>query len=261
MKIYSCNIRCFGAKDGDNDWIHRKDLCIDVIRAQEADIICFQEMRAPQFADVAPAFPEFAIYSLVDEPQGRHPQNAIFYRSDRYDLISAGGYWLSETPHVPGSKSWQSCCVRLANWVRLEARDTRAEFRVVNTHLDHRSQEARENQAAMIVEDAQAYADDYPQLLTGDMNCDAGNQAIEVFRSGGWQDTYGQVHGHEEPGYTHHGFEGDQHVSSVGRIDWIFGRGNLMASGAEVIRDARDGRYPSDHYFINAVVEIGCQKK
>ena len=41
MKILTCNIRCFGAEDGPNNWIHRKELCIEVIRSQTPDIIGF----------------------------------------------------------------------------------------------------------------------------------------------------------------------------------------------------------------------------
>jgi NAD(P)-dependent dehydrogenase (short-subunit alcohol dehydrogenase family) len=40
----SCNIRCFGAYDGENNWPHRKDVCIEVIRSRAADIICCQEV-------------------------------------------------------------------------------------------------------------------------------------------------------------------------------------------------------------------------
>ncbi len=31
MKILTCNIRCFGANDGKDNWVHRSDLCGRVI--------------------------------------------------------------------------------------------------------------------------------------------------------------------------------------------------------------------------------------
>ena len=46
MKIITCNIRCFGADDGDDNWIHRKDFCAQVIRAQEPDLIGFRKCGA-----------------------------------------------------------------------------------------------------------------------------------------------------------------------------------------------------------------------
>ncbi len=147
--------------------------------------------------------------------------------------------------------------MRLANWVRLADRATGAEFRVVNTHLDHVSQLARENQARLIVEDAAAYPDGYPQLLTGDMNVDWANPAIALFRRGGWADTYAAVHGTENPGHTFHAFQGPAFVSDIGKMDWIFSRGAVTVAAAEVITDSQGGRFPSDHYFVAATVHIG----
>ena len=257
MKILTCNIRYFGANDGENSWACRKDLCARIIVAQSPDIICFQEMWAEQFADMTSALPEYRSYGMTDEPTGRHPMNCIFYAQDACARIATGGYWLSETPHVPGSKSWDSSCVRLANWIRLEDHATGREFRVINTHLDHVSQIAREHQAARIVEDANAYPQDYPQMLTGDMNCDATNRAIDVFKAGGWIDTYGEVHETEDPGHTYHRFLGPEYDSSVGKMDWVLVRGQVKIIDAEIIRDSLDGRFPSDHYFVSAMMLVG----
>jgi endonuclease/exonuclease/phosphatase family metal-dependent hydrolase len=50
MRILTCNIRYFGAPDGDNGWAHRSLRCAEVIRSRNPDVICFQEMWAAQFA-------------------------------------------------------------------------------------------------------------------------------------------------------------------------------------------------------------------
>ncbi len=256
MKILTCNIRCFGAKDGMNDWVYRKELFIDVIRSQTPDIICFQEMCKQQFDDVLSELHGYQSHAMTDAPVGEHPQNCILYRRDAYKLISAGGYWLSEWPHIAGTKSWNSTCVRLAIWVRLEDRATETEFRVVNTHLDHVSQAARENQARLIVEDSSAYPQDYPQILTGDMNCDTGNAAIDMFKSGGWIDTYGKVHGTENPGHTFHRFIGPKFDSRIGKMDWIFSKGKVQIIDATVIMDSDGDRFPSDHYSVSATINM-----
>ena len=256
MKIMTCNIRYFGADDGEDGWVHRRDFCAQVIRARKPQVICFQEMWREQFDELVPAFPEFATFGMIDEPLGRHPVNSIFFRRDLFRCLSQGGFWLSETPHVTGSSSWDSACVRLANWVRLEEKGSGKEFRVVNTHLDHVSQPAREGQARLIGEDAAAYPDEYPQFLTGDMNCDAGNRAISIFGEAGWRDMYAAVHGAADPGFTYHGFRGPAFESKVGKMDWVFARGQVWVVNAEIVTDARDGRFPSDHYFVTAEVEL-----
>jgi endonuclease/exonuclease/phosphatase family metal-dependent hydrolase len=256
MKLLSCNIKCFGGKDRTYAWPGRRELCAGIIRSRAPDIVCFQEMWVQQLADLAASFPEYACHAMVDEPADGHPSNAIFYRRDAFTPLSAGGYWLSETPHIPGSQSWESACVRLANWVWLREHGTGVVFRVINTHLDHISQAARENQARLIVEDAAAYPAAFPQLLSGDMNCDHGNPAIGIFKSGGWIDSYARVHGTEDPGPTFHLFIGPRYESKTGKIDWIFMRGAVRATDAEIIRDHRNGQYPSDHYFVGATFDL-----
>ena len=269
MKILTCNIRTShaNAKDGKNAWPRRKDLCLSVVKGQDADIVCFQEMNEDQFRDITEGLPGFRSYGMADRADSRRPVNSIFWLADAFDLVSAGGYWLSEQPHVPGSKSWDSACVRLANWVRLTEHATGAEFRVVNTHLDHVSQAAQLKQAELIVEDAAAYPDGYPQLLTGDMNVDATYPALAAFRAGGWADTYAQSHGTDDPGYTYHAFAGTafdpqthrpfEGKPPLGKMDWILMRGAWTVAEAAVLKDHDHGRYPSDHYFVSATLQAG----
>ena len=100
-----------------------------------------------------------------------------------------------------------------------------------------------------------------PQILTGDMNANIKNQAIATLLEGGWADTYAAIHGLGEPGYTFHGFRGkERQLKGRGsKIDWIFIRGDVETLATEIIRDGRDGRYPSDHYFISATLELPSQ--
>jgi endonuclease/exonuclease/phosphatase family metal-dependent hydrolase len=256
MNILTCNIRFPSPKDGDNCWDNRKGLAVRVIAAQSPDIICFQEVREAQFEYLVGEFPGYDTHAVI-APAGRDPGNCIFYWSDMFERISAGGFWLSRTPHVEGSKSWGSACVRMASWVRLVERTGGVEFRVVNTHLDHMCQRARANQADMLVENARAYPDDYPQILTGDMNCDSTSEAVRFLKAGGWFDTYGTVHGTEDPGHTRHDFLGPGCEAPIGKMDWIFARGRVEVTDAKVVDDSENGRFPSDHYFVSATVSLG----
>ena len=259
IRILTCNVRCVAPRDGEDNWPHRKALCIDIVRSQNADVLCFQELTQPQDDDVTEGLSGYGSYGLPDEPLGNNCLNRIFYRKDRLIPIASGGYWLSETPHVAGSRSWDSAYIRLANWIRLQDTASGREFRVINTHLDCDSQAAREAQAQCIVQDAQAYPTEYPQILTGDMNCDAANAAIEAFKTGGWYDTYGSVHGTEDPGHTYHAFRGPAFKARIGKMDWIFVRGNVKPLHADIITDSLKGRFPSDHYFVSAELSIGEQ--
>ena len=257
MRVLSCNVRLDNpAVDQENQWACRRAWCCDAIRSIKPDVVCTQELGRAQFLDLAAALPGPDAFGMADTVTGRAPMNALFYRRDAFERISAGGYWLSETPHVPGSSSWDSDCIRLANWLRLVERASGLEFRVLNTHLDHVSQAARENQARLINEDAAAYPPAYPQVLAGDLNSGPANPVIAAFRGAGWCDTYRAVRGEADPGTTFHRFLGPALDVAGAKIDWIFFQGRARATGADIFRAARDGRFPSDHYFLWADIEL-----
>ena len=44
-------------------------------------------------------------------------------------------------------------------------------------------------------------------------------------------------------------------------MDWVFVRGAVTVKDAEVIDDSRDGRFPSDHYFVSAKIVEKHQTK
>ncbi len=263
-KILSCNVRVDlpgDSKTGDG-WAQRKELCADVIHKQKADLIGLQEGQAAHLDYLKSRMPEYDSYALSHAVDYFHPINAILFLRARYELISCGGFWLSETPHIAASKSWDTANPRLANWVHLKERSSGKEFRYWNTHLDHKGQEAREKGAAMIVQASAILPKEFPQLLTGDMNSHPNNPAIKNYKDGGWIDTYVSVHGDVDPGFTAHGFKGEKlpeknpDGTRKAKIDFIFCKGPVKSVTAAVIRDSRNGHYPSDHYFVSAEVEI-----
>ena len=263
-KILTCNVRVDMAADGKtgNGWADRKEFCADVMRAQKPDLICLQECQHAHLKDLKSRLPEFNSFGLANPWAVFQPVNTIFYCHARYGMVSAGGFWLSETPHVAASKSWDAAHSRLVNWVHLREHSSQKEFRVWNTHLDHLGQVAREKQAEMIMQASAVFPKALPQLLTGDFNADAANPAVKLVQAAGWTDTYAAAHGPEDPGFTFHGFLGSKWGEQIpkeqhhGKIDWIWCRGGVKVLGAEVIRDARNGHYPSDHYFLSATVAL-----
>lgn len=264
LRILCCNIRVDNAGDrqqGDG-WSDRKTYCQEVIEAQEADIICLQENTNAQYADLRQGLVEFEGFGIQNPALEMSPNNAILYLKNRFEMASAGGFWLSGTPHVAGSVSWDSARPRFVNWVDLKDRESGRQFRMWNLHLDHIGPVSREKQAQVFVEGAQVYGDDFPQLVAGDFNCDASNTAIDVIKAAGWVDTYTAIHGPEDPGFTYHAFVGPKFAeirppeNNIGKIDFIFARGPVQVLSSEIILDSRNGRYPSDHYFLSAEVTL-----
>lgn len=267
--ILSCNIRVALPEDeaAGNGWVARRDLCFEVIRAQKPDLVCLQEVLRVQMEDLERGFPAFGSFGFegpeMDARQTAYQgiaKNPILYSRARYDLVSAGGFWLSETPHLPGSVSWDSARARHVNWVRLRDRASRRQFRVLSTHLDHISQRAREEQIKLILAEAACYAPDFPQVLAGDFNAGAANPVLQLTRDAGWTDTHAAAPGPRDDGNTTHSFLGPKYKPKSeaarmrGPIDFILARGPVSTLGWKIIRDGRDGRYPSDHYFVAAKI-------
>ena len=88
----------------------------------------------------------------------------------RYEIDSSGCNWLSATPLAAGSCSWNTMRARHCNWVRLRDRKSGAEFRVLDIHLDHKSDDARREQTKMIGGECSQYADGFPLIFCGYFN-------------------------------------------------------------------------------------------
>jgi len=243
MIIITCNIRASSMANDFNErfWPTRRDFCLQTIMKRNPDVIMLQECCMDQLKDLQRILGEdWSAYFMLQEPSFDAPENAIFFRNKFGTIQNCGGYWLSETPHIPGSVSWDSECVRFVNYVVLDT--TEGRVRLINTHIDHASQLARENQAAMLNQDAQAWPQELPQVLTGDMNCDVTNPALQSFLNNGWRDSYAEATGIVNERFTAHEFLGenldaDNRFRHIGKMDWIFLRGNISCTSSSLVMD------------------------
>lgn len=246
-------------------WSARRDLCAEVIARRKPDVICLQEVLRPQVEDLGQRWPAYAQLGFAGpemdaRAEGYHgiAKNPIFFLRERFVLVAAGGFWLSETPHLPGTLSWGSARARHVTWIRLRERTSGREFRVLNTHLDHASQPARERQIALILEESQQYASDFPQVLAGDLNVDPTNPVAAAIRAAGWSDCFAVAKRQDDAEFTLHAFRGLAHrgAHNARRIDFIFTRGRFTALATDIVRDHEDGLYPSDHFFVSTRLQL-----
>ena len=240
-------------------WPQRKDICLQIIKNKKPDIIALQEVLKVQAEDFRQYFKNFQLLGFDGPEMDEHTtgyhgiaKNPILFSRERYELLGAGTYWLSETPLIAGSKSWDTGRARHANWVRLRERNTGREFRVVNLHLDHVSENAKIRQLKMVVEESAQYQPGFPQLLAGDFNARRESEVFASIKTAAWKEAYETIHGEAEAGYTTHEFNGENYPkgASKGRIDFIWYRGKVKPVAAGIIKDSVDGKYPSDHYFL-----------
>ena len=264
--IMTANVRITGLEADEKPglrWDDRKDICRDVILSRKPDIICMQEVIYDSwdyFKKELKGYTGFGFEGPEMDPftEGYHfiGKNCIFYKTDRYEMLGAGVYWMSEDPLIGGSASWETARARHTNWLRLRDKVTGKVFRVMSTHLDHISEEARQAQAKLIIHEASQYADDFPQILCGDFNSGIKAVAIQDIKAAGWHDMWEELNGEVEYGFTAHGFKADTKKKPGRRIDFIFGHGPVHAVTAEVVTDRPKGIWPSDHYFVCAEVAV-----
>ncbi|CAF4968406.1 unnamed protein product, partial [Rotaria sp. Silwood1] len=113
FRVMTYNIRWDVVEDGQNQWNLRKDRLISLIRYRKPDIFGVQEALPHQMVDLRMAFPAFGWYGVGrDDGKNAGEFSAIFYRSNRFEILDNGTFWLSETPGIPGSIGWDAAKTR-----------------------------------------------------------------------------------------------------------------------------------------------------
>ncbi len=250
--VMSFNLRYGTAKDGDNAWEHRRDFLVETIKEASPDIIGTQECLDFQADYITKNLPGYAWIGLGRERDGTGEMTAIIYRKSVLVPVETTHRWLSETPDIPGSKSWDTSLTRIVSRVKFFHIAEKTPFIVYNTHFDHRGSIARHESAKLLVELIRA--ESLPVMLTGDFNAQAGTSAPwRTLTEGGLRDTWEVAAEQHGPANTWNGFENPPKDGGR-RIDWIMVSSEFSVPRCAIIDTPRDGRYPSDHFPVIAVL-------
>ncbi len=263
LRVMSFNLRYGTADDGDNHWDKRKQNLATTIAEFDPDLLGTQETLQFQADFITEHLDQFTYFgrSRMKTP---NEQCGIFYKSERFTWLAGGHFWLSETPEVPESKSWDSSLPRMASWVLLSdnQQETSQPILFVNTHFDHRGVEARQQAAELIrqrIAKLRSIANNPRAIVTGDFNTAAGGAPYQALLQGNDQliDTYrGQ---HPEPADDEGTFSAFRGTTSGARIDWILASPTFRILSADIERRNFDGRNPSDHFPVTAVLTSGTR--
>lgn len=259
LRVMSFNVRYGTADDGDDAWARRRELVAAVIRDFGPDIAGLQEALRFQLDEIGTALSGYGALG-VGRDDGREAGEyaAILYRAARFVPLDWGTFWLSDAPETPGSATWGNLIPRVCTWAILEERSSGLEFLVLNAHLDHESAFSRERAVALIATRAKELGEGRNLILMGDFNAPAASPPMAWLR--GESDASGSPHLRDafaiahpdstDPG-TFHGFTG---AASGGRIDAILVSDDWTVREAGIVRAGRDGRFPSDHFPVTAVL-------
>lgn len=260
LEIMSFNIRYGTAMDGDNSWRHRKDIVVDTIRKYSPDLCGLQECLVFQAEYIVEQLPEYRWIGIDRDVSGKGEMTAVLYKHKAIFPVASGHFWLSETPDVPASVSWDSSMTRMTTWLHCYHPETKTFFYFYNTHLDHRGKEARKQGITVIADHIAQLPDDTSVILTGDFNAAAENSPpYEVAMEKGLADSWVAAQEKVGPPITWSGFEAPKEDADR-RIDWILYRGPVTVLRCETVTYNEEGRYPSDHYPVAAALQITAKK-
>jgi endonuclease/exonuclease/phosphatase family metal-dependent hydrolase len=249
LRVMSFNIRLPLASDGANNWPGRRELAVRMIARAAPDLIGTQELWKVQGDDLVDRLPQYG-WIGIDRKGGHADEHmGIFYRRDRLRLVEFGNFWLSETPEVPGSISWNhQPYPRMVTWAKFEMLRGGRSFYAFNTHLPHRPEDepARLKGAALLIERIQAVAGDLPVVLTGDFNTTP-DSGVHALLATGLADAWTVAQRRLGPAETFHAFTG----KADRRIDWIFSRG-FQTRRVQTITEHRGAVQTSDHFPVVA---------
>ncbi len=252
LDVMTFNVRYGSAKDGGNAWERRKDILVDTLRAHDPDVFGVQECLDFQAAYIAAHLDGHTWIGLGRNADGGGEMTAVFFRKGLLMALESGHFWLSETPDVPASKSWDTSLPRIASWIKFHAPASKTDFYFFNTHFDHRGVQARLESAKLLAERIRPLAAQLPVVLTGDFNALAGTSAPwQALTAHGMRDAWQRAAKKKGPANTWNGFE-TPGPGAARRIDWILVSPRIEVLHCETVTRQQDGRYPSDHFPVLA---------
>lgn len=254
VKVMSYNIRLDTEADGVNQWKNRPDKVIGLIKKYNPDLFGVQEAMHNQMLDLQSGLSEYSYVGVGrDDGKEKGEYSAIFYKKEKFELISQNTFWLSETPDVPGSKSWDAAITRVVTHAVFKDKTTGKQFLYANTHFDHVGKEARKNSAFMI----KAYLKGFvsgsrynnenlkvPVIVSGDFNSEPTDAPYLTITNGEHFRLFDSRPANNLTG-TFCGFELNKMECKT--IDYIFHSQDWKASNYQVIQDNDGKYYPSDH--------------
>ena len=249
IKVMSYNIRLSsGTIEADSiyHWEHRKQASLELMHQEQPTVFGLQEACPDQMDYMVENLPEYG-YIGVGRDDGKRKGEfmSIFYKKDEVELIDGGTFWLSQTPDQV-TKGWDAACFRTCTWTILKKKYTGKKFVYLNTHLDHKGQEARKESIKLIVAKAEELTGGkLPVFITADFNSPTTNEIFKPMQSA-MKDARVEAPITDERGTLN--CWGTTPPGVV--IDHIFFRG-AEAQKFEVLRDKDYGApYVSDHYPV-----------
>jgi endonuclease/exonuclease/phosphatase family metal-dependent hydrolase len=254
IKVMSYNLRVDFGGDGENNWQFRREMLAAQVKSFAPDFIGTQEGQANQLAYLLVQLPGYGYFGLSRDNSDEIGEfSAILFNMSKYRVIKQSTFWLSETPEQK-SKGWDAALERICTYALFEEVATGQKLYVFNTHLDHVGELARVNSVKLILQKiGELNTEQLPVILTGDFNAEPKSETYKIVSRAMSDSKTASKASPVGPSGTFNGFKFDKPVTK--RIDYIFTKGFDVLKYA-VLNDSKDGRYPSDHLPVMALVAL-----
>ena len=250
---------------GDNAWAARRSRVAKVIRSGGFQLIGFQEVTRTMWPDLVSELQE---YRFADGPD-THGPNPIAFRPELFERIDSGRYALTGMPDDFKTVTWGASGVRVCQWALLKHKATGRLIRVFNQHPDWKSMEQRVRGMEMTVDRIKAAKERGEMvILTGDMN--DMEEAFSIHKFAPFDERYlvgdsirlaksvladafeNSATTREGPDLSSHGYSDKPYA----RLDYIFVSDGFRVLSYRTHDDRPDGKYPSDHDAVSALVDF-----
>ena len=258
VRIISSNIRFMNnAGDLENGWDRRKTAVIHMMKDLKPALIGFQECSMRQRQYILDHCQE---YDYVEYFIRRNDKNLksyaaftdpVMWNRDILELKEWNAFYLSETPDTC-SMSWGAAEPRTALWCHFVHKPSGKQFIFINTHLDHKSNDARKMGLDLILDKMKEINKaGLPMVMLGDLNAQPKNECFDRIRLE-WKDARVEAKDSDDK-YTFNGFG----KTWNGIIDYIWYKDFKKCHDYKVIVRKYDHvPFISDHYPIRADLEF-----
>lgn len=211
LTVWSLNITCQSndSRTGwspSNYWNVRKAGIYAFFNTQSPDIIGTQECEYRQRVNILDN--TNGVYSAYGRgtKYGRQSSssmyntdssNAIFYKTDKFDVLDYGTFWLSYDPSTAGSKPINNKDLDPRNcaWIKFRIKSTGEVFYFFNTHFEAHytdlAYQARKLEAEILYDQIAAInTEDLPAIVVGDFNSTASEICSEEKGDTRWSNYY-----------------------------------------------------------------------
>lgn len=268
LHVWSFNIRYGTAKDGPNEWKHRKDHLFDLLRDESPDIVGVQEAFGFQLDEIMRNVGGYKYVGRKREGPHGEEHSSILYKPSRFTVDKWNTFWLSDTPDKP-SRSWGNRMNRICTWARFVDKQTGQGFYIYNTHIEGRLPEGQLKSVQLMLQHMAARKHRAPFILTGDFNADEKHKAIAYVKGTAREkndpapgssgdirfiDSFRVINPDAREFRTGNLFRFG--MTRGGKIDYVFVQPGIEVIKADINRSSRNRRYPSDHFPVTARLRI-----